>query len=148
MHPLIVMAAIAAGMAGGTETSARDFLDAYGRGDEAKVLSMVSPRDISVYGSDAAETATGLSGFMRMFEDDQKLWGGKARFGPMTHVSSVHAGTLSTLFFDADFTLGDRTVPIRFATVWRKEQGVWKLVQSSNVVPTTGQSAADLLKPH
>jgi hypothetical protein len=82
-----------------------------------------------------------------MFEDDRKLWGGKAAFGPLTHVSSAHAGSLTTLFFDTDFSLGGKSLPLRVATVWRKEHGAWKLAQGSNVVPTTGRSAAELLKP-
>jgi ketosteroid isomerase-like protein len=146
LHSLIVAVALAANMSTGVEAAARDFLDAYGRGEETKVLSMLTEGELSVYGSDAAEAVTGREVFTRMFEDDQKLWGGKASFGPMTHVSSAHAGRLATLFFDTDFLLGGNALPLRVATVWRKEHGGWKLVQSSNVVPTRGQSAGELLK--
>ena len=55
-------------------------------------------------------------------------------------------GDLHMYGSDAAEFLAGRTLPIRFATVWRKEGGAWRLVQSSNVVPTTGQSAADLTR--
>ncbi|MES2294333.1 MAG: nuclear transport factor 2 family protein [Pseudomonadota bacterium] len=145
MFSLIVMAALAGEIPSGLDGTARQFLDAYARGDDAQVMSMTTKGDLHIYGSDAAEAIEGRKAFRLMMADDQKLWGGKASIGPMTHVSSTQSGKLATLFFDADFTLNGNTVPIRFATVWRKEHGGWKLVQESNVVPTTGQSATEIL---
>jgi hypothetical protein len=146
MFTLVVIATLVGKIPDGLENSARRFLDAYGRGDEAQVMSMVTAGDFHAYGSDAAEAIEGREAFRSMLADDQKLWGGKASIGPMTHVSAIQSGKLATLFFDAEFSLSGRTVPIRFATVWRKEHGAWRLAQESNVVPTTGQSAGEILK--
>jgi ketosteroid isomerase-like protein len=146
MFSLIVMAALAGTIPNGLDGTVRQFLDAYARGDQAQVMSMATEGDFHIYGSDAAEAIEGREAFRSMMADDQKLWGGKASIGPMTHASSTQSGNLATLFFDADFTLNGNTMPIRFATVWRKEHGAWKLVQESNVVPTTGQSATEILK--
>jgi ketosteroid isomerase-like protein len=146
MFSLIVLAALAGSIPNGLEVRARAFLDAYSKGDEAKVMAMVTSRSLHIYGSDAAEAIEGRQAFRAMLADDQKLWGGNASIGPMTHVSGEQSGSLATLFFDADFTLNGNTLPIRFATVWRKEHGQWMLVQESNVVPTRGQSGAEILK--
>ncbi len=146
MFSLVVMAAVAGAVPSGLENTAQKFLDAYGRGDEARVMSMVTKGDLHIYGSDAAEAIEGQEAFRRMLADDQKLWGGHATIGSMTNVSSTQSGSLATLFFDAEFKLNGNAMPIRFATVWRKEHGAWKLVQESNVVPTKGQSAAEILQ--
>lgn len=146
MFSLVVMAMLTGALRNGLDGTARQFLDAYARGDEAQVMSMVSDSDIHVYGSDAAEIIQGRDAFRSMLADDQKLWGGKASIGPMAHVSSTRSGSMATLFFDSDFTLNGNRMPIRFATVWRKGHRGWKLVQESNVVPTTGQSAVEILK--
>uniref|UniRef100_A0A0S6YYX6 SnoaL-like domain-containing protein n=1 Tax=Mizugakiibacter sediminis TaxID=1475481 RepID=A0A0S6YYX6_9GAMM len=125
-------------------------LDAYARGDKATVMSMVDPHDIHVYGTDISEVAADPAAFERMFEADQKLWGGKAKFGEMSHVSTIRTRNLATLFFDISFSVGSQPpLQVRFATVWRREHGMWKLVQSTNAVPTVGQSASEILaKPH
>jgi ketosteroid isomerase-like protein len=146
MLSLALMAGLAVTIPSGLETTARQFLDAYSSGDEAKVMSMVTDGPLHIYGSDVAEAIEGREAFRAMLAEDQKLWGGKATLGPMTHLSSARSGALATLFFDADFTLNGNAIPIRFATVWRKEHGAWKLVQESNVVPTKGKSAAVILK--
>jgi hypothetical protein len=51
------------------------------------------------------------------------------------------SGDLQTIFFDATFTAvymdrRKRTFVIRFATVWRKQNAKWILVQSMNAVAT------------
>lgn len=146
MFGLLLMVALTGYIPNGLEARSRAFLDAYSKGDEAKVMAMVTSQNLHVYGSDAAEAIEGREAFQSMLVDDQKLWGGNASIGPMQHISSELSGSLATLFFDADFTLNGNSLPIRFATVWRKERGQWMLVQESNVVPTKGQSGAEILR--
>jgi hypothetical protein len=124
----------------------RLFLDAYARGDRDKVLPLLDP-GIAIYGSDAAEISNGTEAASTLITNDQHLWGGPAHIGEMKNVSLIRQGNLASIFFDANFSAGGRPpVPVRFAMVWRHTSGKWLLVQSSNVVPTQGQSAADLLK--
>lgn len=124
----------------------RVFLDAYAKGDEETVLGLITD-DICVYGSDVAEYFRGPSAVRGMIVKDMKLWGGAATIGPMQDVSVVVRGELGTVFFDAPFSAGGRpAVVVRFATVWRWTPKGWLLAQSSNTVPTTGQSAAELLR--
>ena len=124
----------------------RLFLDAYAHGDSDKVLPLLDP-GIAIFGSDAAEVSVGTDAASTLFTNDQRLWGGPAHIGEMKNVSLIRQGNLASIFFDADFSAGGRPpVPVRFAMVWRLTSGKWLLVQSSNVVPTQGQSAADLLK--
>jgi ketosteroid isomerase-like protein len=128
------------------EDTAAEFLRAYAAGRRDAVMSVVADDSIHVYGSDVAEVVTTKAGVQAMFDADQQLWRGTARFGSMRNVSSVVAGSLVTLFFDAPFIVdGHPEVIVRFATVWRRDGARWKLVQSANVVPTVGQSAAELL---
>jgi ketosteroid isomerase-like protein len=122
------------------------FLNAYASGDRNTVLSMIAS-DAVVYGSDASEIVHGAAAGSSLFTDDQRLWGGSAHIGEMKNISMVRQGNLASIFFDADFSVGGRPpLPVRYAMVWRLTSGKWLLVQSSNVVPTQGQSAADLLK--
>ena len=125
-------------------TTARTMLDAYAAGDRQAVAAGLD-REVHVYGSDRREVAATPAGFMTLYDTDQKLWRGAASFGPMQNVSLVSDGRLAGLFFDREFTVGGRTTVVRFATVWRLEKAGWKLVQSANVVPTFGQSGAELL---
>jgi len=126
----------------------RLFLDAYTRGDRGTILRLIEPKSVIVYGSDAAEIARGSAQVVTMLGNDARLWHGKARIGKMEHVSFMQSNAFASIFFDAPFSLdGKRVVPVRFAMVWRRASDGWKLVQSSNVVPTQGQSAEQLLKP-
>jgi len=125
---------------------ADQFLDAYVAGDWDKVRTHLSPKHLYVYGTDVSEFATGPAEFKTMFDADQKLWRGAASLGETTQVSEIDSGSVATLFFTREFTLGDRVMKVRFSTVWEREKGEWKLVQSSNTVPTAGQSAAEILK--
>ena len=125
--------------------TAEAFMDAYVRGDWSTVERFLSPRPLYVYGSDVSEFAPDASAFKMMFEADQKLWHGAARWGEMSQVSSFQAGPVATLFFNRVFELGNQRITVRFSTVWRREHSGWKLIQSSNAVPTVGQSANELL---
>ncbi len=125
--------------------AAKTFLAAYVANDRVAVLAMTSDRDLHVYGSDESEIFEGKAALSHMLDLDHKLWSGAARFDGMRNLSAVCEGGLASLIFDDTFVLGERRVSVRFAQAWRRENGVWKLVQSSNVVPTVGQSAAQLL---
>ncbi len=144
---VLLMSGMRAWGATGDDVAAqtRVFLDAYARGDRATVMSMAAP-EIVFYGSDVAEVFRGSAALKKMIDDDQKLWNGTAKVGRMEEVSVVRAGELAVIVFQAEFTVGDRAaVPVRFAMTWRKMGGRWLLVQSSNAVPTRGQSARELL---
>jgi hypothetical protein len=126
--------------------TAMRFLDAYAAGNEAAVMSTLSAGPLHVYGSDLNEFAADRDGVKRIFDADQKLWKSTASWGAVSNVSTVTAENISTLFFDRIFKVGGREIPVRFAMVWVKEGDTWKLTQSSNTVPTTGQSAEQLLQ--
>lgn len=142
----VSVTAPAAMSAPAVQVAAQALLTAYAAGDQNRVADMVSSGSLHVYGSDVAEVTSGRDGFLGTLAADRKLWGNGAAFGAMRNISIEKGRDLATLFFDTSFTVQGRTVPIRFATVWRLEKGRWKLVQCSNVVPTVGQSAADILK--
>jgi hypothetical protein len=128
------------------EKTATRFMDAYVAGDWMSVERHLTTGNLYVYGSDLSEFSRDRAGFKAMFENDQKLWRRAARLGAMSKISSIRNGDLATLFFNRVFEVGGRKLTVRFCTVWRREKGDWKLVQSANAVPTTGQSAADILK--
>jgi hypothetical protein len=129
------------------ESVAMAFLDAYAAGNWNKVQAVLSKRGVHIYGSDVSEFSAGEAGVKAMFDNDQKLWRGGAHFGATSQLTSVKSGHLATVFFNRVFEVGTQQVIVRFSTVWQLESGAWKLIQSSNVVPTTGQSAADILAP-
>jgi hypothetical protein len=122
------------------------FLDAYARGDAEAVMAVLSAGPLHVYGSDVSEVAESREGVRRILDADQRLWAHGASWGEVSHLSSVTRGGVSSLFFDRVFKVGERQVVVRFAMVWVKEGGVWRLAQSSNTVPTTGQSAEELTR--
>jgi len=122
------------------------FLNAYAAGDKAAVINALEP-EVQFYGSDVSEVYRGAQGASDMFDADMKLWGGTARFGTMWHVSGARDGRLASIMFDVPFTAGKNpTVTVRFAMAWVLDGGEWKLVQSSNTVPTVGQNARDVPK--
>jgi len=126
----------------------RTFLDAYAKGDRQTVLGLIDRENITVYGSDAAEVAQGSDAVLQTLALDQQLWGGSAHIGKMEHISLIQNHSLASIFFDVPFSVGNRApVPVRFAATWKREGKQWLLVQSSNVVPTEHQSAAELLHP-
>ena len=123
------------------------FLDAYARDDVDQVLAMTDRRRISLYGSDIAEFCEGEACVRRTMADDFALWK-TARFDPPTQVSVRRDGRLATIFFNASLSIGGRpALPIRMSLVWRLDHGDWRLTQASNVAPTQGSSAADILRP-
>ena len=122
------------------------FLDAYAAGDEPAVMGALSGGALHMYGSDVSEVAEDRAGVKRIFDADQRLWQHSASWGAVSHLSSVGDGGVCSLFFDRVFKVGGREVPVRFAMVWVKEDGAWRLAQSSNTVPTIGQSAEALTR--
>jgi hypothetical protein len=120
------------------------FLDAYAAGDETTVMAALSQGPLHMYGSDVSEVAGDRAGVKKIFDADQRLWQKSASWGAVSHVSAVTQAGVSSLFFDRVFKVGGREVVVRFAMVWVKEGDAWKLAQSSNTVPTTGQSAEQL----
>ncbi|MDR3528250.1 MAG: nuclear transport factor 2 family protein [Rhizomicrobium sp.] len=128
------------------QSTVASYLNSYAIGDRAAVLGALDP-DVRSYGSDVAEVFSGKDAVAKMFDEDMKLWGATAKFGEMHNVSIVSEGALETIFFDVPFSVAGRPpVQVRVAMVWRSGAQGWKLVQSSNTVPTVGQSAADILK--
>jgi hypothetical protein len=126
----------------------RTFLDAYAKGDRQTVLGLIDQENITVFGSDVAEVAHGSDAVLQTLALDQQLWGGSAHIGPMEHISLIQNHSLASIFFDVPFSVGNRApVSVRFAATWKLEGKQWLLVQSSNVVPTEHQSAAELLHP-
>jgi ketosteroid isomerase-like protein len=131
------------------QTLTRTFLDAYARDDTAAVLPLLDADRITVYGSDISEIVHGHAAFLVLMADDARLWQGSAHIGAMQHISTVVSGNMATIFFDATFAVGNRPgVPIRCALVWQRHGNRWLLRQAANVVPTTGQSAEELLAGH
>jgi ketosteroid isomerase-like protein len=126
----------------------RTFLDAYAKGDRQAVLSLIDRENITVYGSDVAEVAHGSDAVLQTLALDQQLWGGSAHIGAMERISLIQNHSLASIFFDVPFSVGNRApLSVRFAATWKREGKQWLLVQSSNVVPTEHQSAAELLHP-
>lgn len=123
----------------------RAFLDAWAAGDEVRVAAVLDP-EVRMYGSDVAEVQEGPEAVLALLRLDQRLWGGAARIGELRNVSVAGGGEFVSVFFDAPFTVGTRPpMIVRFATTWRRTPQGLRLMQSANVVPTTGQSAAALL---
>lgn len=124
----------------------RQFLDAYARGDKAAVLSQLDP-SIVMYGSDAAELFRGPDAVAGLLDLDQKLWGGSATIGEIKDLTVTEGSDLRVATFHAPFSVGGRPpLPVRFTMVWKRSPDGWRLVHSTNTVPTTGQSAEALLK--
>lgn len=133
---------------GQIQKQTRIFLDAYAKGDGQVVLSLMDRDNVTMYGSDAAEVVHGSDAVLKTLALDQQLWGGSAHIGQMEHISLIQNHSLASIFFDVPFSVGNRApVPVRFSAIWKREGNRWLLVQSSNVVPTVHQSAAELLHP-
>jgi hypothetical protein len=126
----------------------QEFLNAYVKGDGNLVLSLIDPKNVTMYGSDVAEVVHGSYALLHLLDSDQKLWGGSARIGPMEHVSVVESRSLASIYFDVPFSVAGRPpLPLRMTALWKREGGKWLLVQSSNAVVSEHQSAEELLHP-
>ncbi len=139
-------AALAGPVMPSVSNEADAFVDAYASGNWDAVKSHLSRDYLFVYGSDVSEFSDSIAAFKTMFDNDQKLWRGAASFGEISQASEFDEGRVASLFFTREFKLGNNVLRVRFATVWHKENGRWKLIQSSNAVPTVGQSAVEILK--
>lgn len=145
---IVILLALAPAASAASPTvveEANAFMEAYASGNWEAVKSHLSEH-VFIYGSDISEFAESAEGFKTIFDNDQKLWRGAAHFGDISQVSTFAEGRVASLFFTREFKLGTTVLRVRVATVWHKERGRWKLVQSSNAVPSVGQSAADILK--
>jgi ketosteroid isomerase-like protein len=124
----------------------RQLLAAYASNDVDSVLRLCDAASVVVYGSDASEIARGAAALRDMMAADFKLWGA-ASFGEPTDLDVRQDGNLASAFFNVQFTVGgQRPVPVRMAMVWHRMRGEWRLIQSSNTVPTVGSSAIELLR--
>lgn len=111
---------------------------------------MLDPERVAFFGADSAEVATTLEGVMQRIRDDQVLWDSLVA-GPMRNLRVEDGGTLAVAMFDVGTEVyrgpGRAHYLIRFAMTWRRgADGRWRLVQSMNSVPTTGQSAAEIIR--
>jgi hypothetical protein len=134
----------------GPEVSLRDrvqgLLNAYALDDSAAILKMLDVQGFSMYGSDASEIVSTPAQLTAMMANDFKLWH-TAKFGAMRDIAINVHGDCGSMFFQIPFSAGGSPdILVRFTTVWRRVNGRWMLTMSSNSVPTTGSSAADILK--
>jgi ketosteroid isomerase-like protein len=120
-------------------------LQRYAANDVDGVLALLDGEFI-VYGSDAAELVRTPQQLRQLMQDDFALWR-TAKFGHLRDLDLRVNGSLATAYFHVPFSAGGRApLTVRFSTTWRKTGGEWRLAQSANTVPTTGQSAAALLQ--
>lgn len=116
-------------------------LDRYASNDPKGVIALLDPEGFIIYGSDAAEEVRTVPALMELMKADFRLWH-TAAFGKIRDLSIVVQGSLATAYFQVPFSAGGRPpVLVRFSTTWRKVNGVWRLRQSANTVPTIGMSA-------
>ncbi|MFL6548229.1 MAG: nuclear transport factor 2 family protein [Povalibacter sp.] len=125
---------------------AEALLHRYASNDPEGVVALIDSNDFTMYGSDISEVVHSTDELRALMRNDFLLWG-TASFGELKDFDSREDGNLATTFFTASFKPGSFTsLPVRFSMTWRKHDGQWLLTQSSNTVPTVGQSAAELLK--
>lgn len=129
---------------------AAELLDAYGHKDNARLAGMLDPERVAFYGADSAEVAMTREGVMRRIRDDQMLWDSLVA-GPPRNLRVEHAGPLAVTMFDVGTEVyrggGRAHYLVRFAITWRRgPDGEWRVAQSMNSVPTTGQSAAEIIR--
>jgi ketosteroid isomerase-like protein len=127
-----------------------ELLHAYGHKDNARLRAMLDPDRVAFYGADSAEVATTLQGVMQRIRDDQALWDSLVA-GPMRNLRVEGDGRFAVAMFDVGTEVyrgpGLAHYLVRFAMTWRRgADGEWRLVQSMNSVPTTGQSAAEIIR--
>lgn len=129
-------------------------LSAYSRKDADTVMKLTDADQVLVLGTDVSEVAASPQAVRRLMTDDFRLWG-TATFGDPVFMSCRMGMKLGSAAFDVPFSMVRApghtvTVTVRFLTLWRRRGDDWLLTQSLNSQPTTGQSAADILKsmPH
>lgn len=82
---------------------------------------------------------------MQRIRDDQMLWDSLIA-GPIRNLRVEHGGG-PTWERKVHRGPGRAHYLIRFAMTWRRgADGEWRLVQSMNFVPTTGQSAGEIIR--
>ena len=127
----------------------RLLLDAYGKKDVSRLMSLFDEKDVLMMGADASEVADTKAAIEKLLNDDFRLWE-TSEFGEFKNFYAAFSGKTATAFFDVPWQAqaggAARSFLIRFATVWRKKDGEWKLAQIMNAVPTVGQSAAEILQ--
>jgi ketosteroid isomerase-like protein len=124
----------------------RELLTAYASNDPAAVIRLCDADSVVVYGSDVAEIARGGTELRAMIRDDFELWR-SAHLGEPRDLEIRQGADLAAAFFNVPFRAGSQPeVLVRITTVWRKRDGAWFLVESSNTVPTVGSSAKALLR--
>lgn len=136
-----LMSPAQAASSGDGQTIARieTLLRVYSEKDIPAFMRMLDP-GAAMYGTAASEfytTPTGIEGLLRA---DYRQWTSSS-FGEPRNVTVETSGALQAVFFDAPFTAkfqdgNSRTFMLRFATVWRKSETHWRLVQSTNAVAT------------
>ena len=125
-------------------------LDAYSKKDFNAAMALTDHEAVLVMGSDVEEVCDTRAKIEALLHDDFQLWT-SASFGEVSLLSVRAEGDLGSAFFDVPFSMQRApgktdTMTIRFATVWRRRGGDWKLTQSMNCVPTVGQSAKAIIQ--
>jgi ketosteroid isomerase-like protein len=128
----------------------RRLLKAYSDKDLPGVMALVAPDEILMMGSDLAEISDTREKVEAILKDDFLLWT-TASFGHIAALSIKSSGGLASAFYEVPFTVKrgsgrPETLVVRFATVWRLQNGEWKLIQLMNAVPTVGESAKEMLR--
>ena len=123
-------------------------LDDYSHKNVDGIMQMLDARNVVMMGTDIAEVAASRNAVETLLRNDFKLWD-TSQFGRFKDFYVQSSPTMATAFFDVPWqaTTGGqtRTFTIRLVTTWRKVGQNWKLTQILNTVPTTGQSAAEIL---
>jgi hypothetical protein len=128
------------------KSSIRALLDNYATNNQPAVIAMLDPEGFIIYGSDIHEKVETVSDLVKLIDDDFRLWK-TASFGQIQDLSLCSDGVLAVAYFHVPFSVGVRPpVIVRICMTWHKVDGIWKLRQSANTVPTTGMSAAELTK--
>jgi hypothetical protein len=118
----------------------------YGRNDQSGVIEMLDTRQFTIFGSDLAEVVDTPEELRALMTADFALWK-TAKFENIRDMDFRSDGTLATAYFVISFSPAIAgPIAVRFNTTWRRSAGEWFLTQSANSVPTTNQSAAEILK--
>jgi hypothetical protein len=123
-----------------------ELLARYASNDQEGVISMLDTSGFTLYGSDVAELVRTPAGVRELMTNDFALWQ-TAKFEAIQDLDVVLQGAVATAYFHVPLSVGGRPpILVRISTTWRRVDGEWLLAQSANTVPTTGSSAAELVK--